>query len=79
MFQETEALFSGDLQPASGLRAPWGSPAHDAPAQAAETPEQEIARLTWSVLDGGASLTHRQRLAELVNSQHARRARRDAS
>ena len=39
--------------------------------------EQEIIRLTWTVLDGSASLTDRQRLAELVNAQHARRIRID--
>lgn len=38
-----------------------------------ETAEQEIARLTWTVLDDGGSLPDRQRLAELVNAQHARR------
>jgi hypothetical protein len=43
----------------------------------AENAEQEIARLTWTVLDGSASLTDRQRLAELVNAQHARRRRVD--
>ena len=43
-----------------------------------ETAEQEIARLTWTVLDGSASLTDRQRLAELVNAQHARRHRIDS-
>jgi hypothetical protein len=42
-----------------------------------ETVEQEINRLTWAVLDGSASLTDRQRLAELVNAQHARRHRID--
>jgi hypothetical protein len=35
-----------------------------------ENPEQEIARLTWTVLDGSA-------LAELVNAQHSRRRRVD--
>jgi hypothetical protein len=43
-----------------------------------ETAEQEIARLTWTVLDGSASLTDRQRLAELVNAQHSRRRRIDS-
>jgi hypothetical protein len=43
----------------------------------AENAEQEITRLTWTVLDGSASLTDRQRLAELVNAQHARRIRID--
>ncbi|MBA3482720.1 MAG: hypothetical protein H0T51_12975 [Pirellulales bacterium] len=42
-----------------------------------ETAEQEIARLTWTVLDGSASLTDRQRLAALVNAQHIRRLRID--
>jgi hypothetical protein len=35
--------------------------------------EFEINRLTWSVLDGSASLSDRQRLAELVHLQHAAR------
>jgi hypothetical protein len=47
------------------------------PRAAAETVEREIARLTWSVLDGGASLANRQRLAALVNAQHAVRKRID--
>jgi hypothetical protein len=42
-----------------------------------ETAEQEITRLTWSVLDGSASLSDRQRLATLVNAQHAVRRRID--
>jgi hypothetical protein len=42
---------------------------------AAETAEEEIARLTWSVLDGSAALNDRRRLAELVNAQHSRRHR----
>ena len=44
----------------------------------AENAEQEITRLTWTVLDGSASLTDRQRLAELVEVQHARRIRIDS-
>lgn len=39
--------------------------------------EQEITRLTWAVLDGGATLSDRQRLAELVNAQHSQRRRFD--
>lgn len=38
-------------------------------------PEQEIARLTWAVLDGKASASDRMRLAELVSAQHDRRHR----
>jgi hypothetical protein len=41
------------------------------------SPEQEINRLTWSVLDGSATLADRQRLAELVRVQHAVRRRFD--
>jgi len=40
---------------------------------APQTIEGEIARLTWSVLDGGATLADRRRLAELVNAQHSQR------
>lgn len=40
-----------------------------------ETAEQEIARLTWAVLDRSASLADRQRLAELVDAQHSMRRR----
>jgi hypothetical protein len=36
--------------------------------------EAEIAQLTWSVLDGAASLADRQRLAQLVRAQHQRRS-----
>jgi hypothetical protein len=39
----------------------------------AESAEEQINRLTWSVLDGSATHADRQRLAALVNSQHARR------
>lgn len=39
--------------------------------------EQEIMKLTWAVLDGGATLADRQRLAELVNAQHSQRRRCD--
>ena len=39
--------------------------------------EQEITRLTWAVLDGGATLADRQKLAELVNAQHSQRRRFD--
>ncbi|MEM9659796.1 MAG: hypothetical protein AAF961_15650 [Planctomycetota bacterium] len=38
-----------------------------------ESIEQEISRLTWTVLDGGASPEDRRRLALLVNEQHVRR------
>lgn len=48
-----------------------------APPSDARLIEQEIARLTWIVLDGGATLSDRQRLAELVNAQHAQRRRVD--
>jgi hypothetical protein len=37
--------------------------------------EREIARLTWAVLDGSATLADRQRLGELVRAQHAARRR----
>lgn len=37
--------------------------------------EREIARLTWAVLDGSASLADRQQLGELVRVQHASRRR----
>lgn len=48
-----------------------------APPSDARLIEQEIARLTWVVLDGGATLADRQRLAELVNAQHSQRHRFD--
>jgi hypothetical protein len=48
-----------------------------APPSDARLIEQEITRLTWAVLDGGATLSDRQRLAELVNAQHAQRRRVD--
>jgi hypothetical protein len=38
-----------------------------------ESVEYEINRLTWSVLDGSASPSDRNRLADLVRSQHASR------
>ncbi|MBL9163587.1 MAG: hypothetical protein JNL18_12710 [Planctomycetaceae bacterium] len=54
-----------------------GSPAPVVAPADARLIEQEIARLTWAVLDGGATLTDRQRLAELVNAQHQQRRRFD--
>jgi hypothetical protein len=45
----------------------------DPPAENAESVERQINELTWSVLDGTASTSDRQRLAELVKSQHSRR------
>jgi hypothetical protein len=67
------------------LRAPFAPGPATTTRSADETPrpadhhsaEQEITRLTWSVLDGSASLNDRQRLAELVNAQHAVRRRID--
>lgn len=58
------------------FRAPMLSP-QPAPQDVAriETAEQEITRLTWAVLDGSASLADRQRLAELVDTQHSIRRR----
>ena len=32
--------------------------------------EEEISRLTWAVLDGTATFAQRERLAELVSTQH---------
>ncbi len=40
---------------------------------APESVENEINRLTWSVLDGNATAAERRRLAELVAEQHNRR------
>lgn len=51
--------------------------ASTAPPSDARLIEQEITRLTWVVLDGGATLADRQRLAELVNAQHSQRRRFD--
>ena len=60
--------------PLRALEFPHGT---DAPppvsASLGESVEQEIARLTWTVLDGEATYHERQRLAALVESQHARR------
>jgi len=79
MLRETEPFALGTLH--TQFRPGPMPPARAMPATApldAETAEQEIARLTWTVLDGSASLTDRQRLAELVNAQHARRHRVDS-
>ena len=77
MIREVQPFDMGDV------RAPFtpGPIAAQAQPEAApsnpESAEQEIARLTWSVLDGSASLGDRQRLAVLVNAQHAVRRRID--
>jgi hypothetical protein len=77
MLRETEPFAFGALH--TPFRPGPTPPARDvAPAPLdAESAEQEIARLTWTVLDGSAALADRQRLAELVNAQHARRYRID--
>lgn len=36
--------------------------------------DAEIAKLTWAVLDGKATMEERTRLAELVNAQHQTRS-----
>lgn len=50
------------------------APVAAGPLRGAEA-EREIARLTWAVLDGSASLADRNRLGELVKAQHAARRR----
>lgn len=79
MISDAGAALASTLSPVFTGRAsaPAVTAAPDAPAVDGETAEQEIARLTWSVLDGSAALADRQRLAELVNAQHARRRRFD--
>lgn len=57
--------------------APAAIAASATPPSDARLIEQEITRLTWAVLDGGATLADRQRLAELVNAQHSQRRRFD--
>jgi hypothetical protein len=77
MIQEGETMDMGTLRPQF---RPGPLPARTEPhlmPAIHETAEQEITRLTWNVLDGSASLTDRQRLAELVKAQHAVRRRID--
>ncbi|MCC6492215.1 MAG: hypothetical protein IT424_04260 [Pirellulales bacterium] len=78
MIQEAESLSRGNVpEPHFAAHGPERGvmmarrPLYD------ESTEQEINRLTWAVLDGQASLNDRQRLAELVNQQHALRRRTD--
>jgi len=79
MISEAGAVLASPLPPVfanrSAARIAPVAPA--TPPMDAETSEQEITRLTWSVLDGSAALADRQRLAELVKAQHARRRRID--
>ncbi len=77
MIREPQPFALGDLR-AEFTPGPVAArmPANDPPATH-ETAEQEITRLTWSVLDGSATLSDRQRLATLVNAQHAVRRRID--
>jgi hypothetical protein len=78
MLRETEPFTLGTLHtPFRPCPMPPARAAMPAAPLDPETAEQEIARLTWTVLDGSASLTDRQRLAELVNAQHSRRRRVD--
>jgi hypothetical protein len=78
MFSEAQPLDLGELR-APFAPGPFAAriQADEAAAQNTESAEQEITRLTWSVLDGSASLSDRQRLATLVNAQHAVRRRID--
>ena len=78
MIQDAQTYGVGDLR-APFIPRPLAarSQAEDASSLNHETAEQEITRLTWSVLDGSASLNDRQRLATLVNAQHAVRRRID--
>jgi hypothetical protein len=79
MISDAGAALASMLPPVftSRASAPVVTAAPEGPAADVETAEQEITRLTWSVLDGSAALADRQRLAELVNAQHARRRRFD--
>jgi hypothetical protein len=74
MLRPVDSLEYGDLR-SPPFRAPAMTPPSAGEPLAPESVEQEISRLTWAVLDRSASLADRQRLAELVNSQHARRRR----
>jgi hypothetical protein len=75
MLRPVDSLEFGELR-SPPFRAPAINPSSPVSLQPApESVEQEISRLTWTVLDGSASLGDRQRLAELVNEQHARRRR----
>ena len=70
--QPTDELASPILD--KGFSRPQAAPERH-PSAAPQQPsafevEQEITRLTWAVLDGAASLADRERLAELVRSQH---------
>lgn len=77
MIREVQPFDVGDVRatftpgPIAAQAQPEASPSNP------ESAEQEIARLTWSVLDGSASLSDRQRLAVLVKAQHAVRRRID--
>ncbi|HEX6962621.1 MAG TPA: hypothetical protein VF175_12185 [Lacipirellula sp.] len=76
MIQEGETFDVGTLRPHFSP-GPLSARAEAAVPVVRETAEQEITRLTWNVLDGSASLSDRQRLAELVKAQHAVRRRID--
>jgi hypothetical protein len=78
MIREAQLFEIGDSN-ATFSPGPFGArqASQEPPTINHETAEQEITRLTWSVLDGSASLSDRQRLAALVNSQHAVRRRID--
>jgi hypothetical protein len=78
MIREAEPFAYGSLtMPLRGGSAPAVAATTVAAPANVESTEQEIARLTWSVLDGSASMSDRQRLAQLVNAQHAVRRRID--
>jgi hypothetical protein len=79
MISDAGATLAPTLTPVFTSRAstPVVTAAPEGPAGDVETAEQEITRLTWSVLDGSAALADRQRLAELVNAPHAQRPRTD--
>ena len=78
MIREAQSFDMGDVRaPFSPGPVAARTQPPEVPVPIQESAEQEITRLTWSVLDGSASLSDRQRLAALVNAQHAVRRRID--
>lgn len=69
--QATSSIFANEPNRSDSQLAEYRAAV--APAAVTESAEQEISRLTWSVLDGKATHGERRRLAELVSVQHENR------
>ena len=77
LVQEASAL-DAQFSPTAGVEHVLNAKPQSSERGATESVENEISRLTWSVLDGRATPAEKNRLAELVSAQHQRRHREES-